>query len=54
MDQDNEDYSDMPPLCSDSEDEEENYDNMPPLGIATKADILRAIELCPDKEKLYK
>jgi hypothetical protein len=50
MDQDNEDYSDMPPLCSDTEDEDE----MPALGIATQENIRRAIELCPDKVKLYK
>ena len=27
---------------------------MPALGIATEEDILKAIELCPDKVKLYK
>jgi hypothetical protein len=51
---DNEDYSTMPPLCSDTEDDEEDYGDMPALGIATKEDILRAVELCPDKVKLYK
>jgi hypothetical protein len=50
---DNEDYSDMPSLCSDTEDEED-YGDMPPLGIATQEDILRAVKLCPDKVKLYK
>jgi len=49
-----EDYSDMPPLCSDTEDEEEDYSDMPPLGIATKEDILRAFELCPGNVRLYK
>lgn len=52
MDQDKEDYSDMPPLCSDTEDED--YGDMPALGIATQEDVLRAIELYPDKVKLYK
>jgi hypothetical protein len=49
-----EDYIDMPPLCSDTEDEDEDYSDMPALGIATQEDILRAVELCPDKVKLYK
>jgi hypothetical protein len=34
--------------------EEEDYSDMPVLGIATQEDVLRAIELCPDKVKLYK
>ena len=53
MDGTEEDYSDMPHLCSDTEDEED-YGDMPALGIATEEDILKAIELCPDKVKLYK
>lgn len=53
MDRIEEDYSDMPPLCSDTEDEED-YGDMPALGIATEEDILRAVKLCPDKVKLYK
>jgi len=34
--------------------EDEDYSDMPALGIATQEDVLRAIELCPDKVKLYK
>ena len=52
MDQTEEDYSDMPALCSDTEDED--YGDMPALGIATEENIRIAIELCPDKVKLYK
>ena len=52
MDDTEEDYIDMPSLCSDTE--EENYGDIPALGIATKEDILRAIELCPNEVKLYK
>jgi hypothetical protein len=50
MDQDNEDYSDMPPLCSDTEDENE----MPALGIATEENIRIAMELLPGQIKLHK
>jgi hypothetical protein len=48
MDQDNEDYSDMPDLCNDSEDE------MPALGIATEENIRIAMELLPGQIKLHK
>lgn len=49
MDEDNEDYSDMPDLCNDSEDED-----MPALGIATEENIRIAMELCPNEVRLYK
>jgi hypothetical protein len=48
MDQDNEDYSNMPDLCNDSEDE------MPALGIATEENIRIAMELLPGQIKLHK
>lgn len=41
-----EDYSTMPPLCSDTEDEDD-YSDMPVLGIATQEKFLRAYELLP-------
>ena len=33
---------------------DEDYSDMPALDIATQEDILTAVELCPDKVKLYK
>jgi hypothetical protein len=49
MDEDKEDYSDMPDLCNDSEDED-----MPALGIATEENIRIAMELLPGQIKLHK
>jgi len=49
-----EDYIDMPPLCSDTEDEDEDYSDMTHLGIATKEKIVRAYELLPRQVRSYK
>ena len=51
---DDEDYSDMPPLCSDTEDEDEDYGDLPVLGIATKENFLKAYELLHRQVMSYK
>jgi hypothetical protein len=53
---DYEDYSTMPPLCSDTEDEdeEEDYSDMPALGIATQEKFRIAYELLPRQTRLLK